>query len=274
MNSKLPFSSEQCKQLFAAVLVHDDLYPNAQLPEFIHLDYSQEQLQACYQICLQVWQLGVQRKTLKKLILKIYKQQDLSPSEQKNYKEIRAKFKHLRFAYVTCCETHQYPKWFNNLTRKMGKFQDAFKNKKFDDMQWCVKRLRRQLNVIVFYMIKREVKQFKPSTPKKFAQYIQNEIKFITLHLKKGKITGKEFHELRKVISRQVALYDNLKTLYPSQYHDNISQYLSTINGLMGSFHDALIINKFNNPDSYYNDTFIIPEEIEHRLTCYIQRYK
>jgi hypothetical protein len=41
------FTSAQCNELFAAVLVHDELYPEAILPDAIHLDYTQEQLSQC-----------------------------------------------------------------------------------------------------------------------------------------------------------------------------------------------------------------------------------
>jgi hypothetical protein len=93
------------------------------------------------------------------------------------------------------------------------------------------------------------------------------------LHLTKKEITGKEFHEMRKVISRQVAMYDNLKTLYPSPYHRNISEYLSTLNGLMGSKHDELIAKKFNKTQDYYKDTFVMPEDIKHRLIELTEKY-
>jgi hypothetical protein len=78
---------------------------------------------------------------------------------------------------------------------------------------------------------------------------------------------------MRKVISRQVAMYDNLKTLYPSSYHRSISEYLSTINGLMGSKHDELIAKKFDKSQDYYTDTFVMPEEIKQRLIDLADKY-
>ncbi|WP_354624307.1 hypothetical protein [Psychromonas sp. MME2] len=274
IDQPLPFTREQCEKLFAAVLVHDDIYPNATLPDEIHLNYSQAQLNQCYQLCLQLWELGVQRQTLKALIFKIYRQHQLDPAEQEVYKDIRAKFKHLRFAYVTCGENHTYPNLFSNLTRKMGKFQDAFKNKKYSNMKWAVNRLRILLTPFVYRFITREVEHFKASSTETFQHYIHSEIDFIRLHLKQSEVTGKEFHETRKVISRQVALYDNLKVLYPSQYHNKISEYLSTINGMMGSFHDDLIITKFADPEKYFEDTFPIPAEIKVRLESYTQKFQ
>ncbi|MFZ1547488.1 MAG: hypothetical protein WAT12_10380, partial [Candidatus Nitrotoga sp.] len=67
---------------------------------------------------------------------------------------------------------------------------------------------------------------------------------------------------------------DNLKILYPSPYHVSISQYLSTINGLMGTMHDELIIKKFKKTQDYYADAFEMPVEIRQRLVALTERYK
>ena len=41
------FSVEQCNELFAAILVHDDVALPAELPDTVHLEYSQYQLTQC-----------------------------------------------------------------------------------------------------------------------------------------------------------------------------------------------------------------------------------
>jgi hypothetical protein len=106
-----------------------------------------------------------------------------------------------------------------------------------------------------------------------FRQYIKNEINFIRLNLAKDKITSHEFHDMRKVISRQVAMYDNFKTLYPSAYHQSISKCVSTLNGLMGSLHDELIAKKFDKTQHYYKDKFVMPVEIRLRLEQLVSKY-
>ena len=77
-----PFPTAQCDALFAAVLVHDDLHPDAALPGTIRLEYTQEQLAACYRICLQLWQEGVDRAALREIIGKIGRERSLSAEEQ------------------------------------------------------------------------------------------------------------------------------------------------------------------------------------------------
>jgi len=268
------FSETQCRDLFAAVLVHDDCYPEASLPQHIHLDYSTEQLNLCYAICLQIWQQGVVREDLMTMIIQLSRQDSFSVDAQLNYKYIRAKFKHLRFAYICFDKNHRYPFIFHRMTILMGKLQDALKNDQTAGVKWLSFLLRLLLSKFCYGFIVREVHGFIASKPESFQQYIYQEINFLRAHIEKVEITSKQFHEMRKVISRQVALYDNLKILFPSTYHNSISEYLSTINGLMGSMHDTLIAKKIEKSQDYYADTFVIPEDIKQRLLTYTRQYQ
>lgn len=265
------FSAEQCDTLFAAVLAHDDIDLNATLPDAIHFDYTPEQLTQCYRICRQLWKDGVDRKTLVGIVEKIYRQRALNAEDQLLFKHVRARFKHLRFAYVACDQKHRYPRVFHWLTAAMGYLQDAFKNEQVAAMGRLAIRTRLLLTHIVYRLIIHEMDRFQPSTTAGFQTYVHQQVGFLRRHLVKEKITSKDFHEMRKVISRLVALYDNLKVLYPSADHDRISSYLSTINGLMGGMHDELIVKKLERTQDYYNDTFKIPEKIEHRLNLFVE---
>lgn len=268
------FSKALCDQLFQAVLVHDDLHLDAVLPTEIHLDYSVEQFERCYQICWQVWSEGTSRTALSKLLEKITRQRILDAQDQLAFKYMRAKFKHLRFAFVTLDHSHQYPHLLHFLTGEMGKLQDALKNQQDAALKralWTVKFFLRKLP---YALMTRRLNQFQPTSVAHFQNYVNSEINFVRTHLAQGKITSKVFHEMRKVISRQVALYDNLKTLYPSTYHDAISRYLSTLNGLMGCMHDGLIIDKFNNNQNYYNSVIEIPADIRLRLNALTAKYQ
>ena len=267
------FSSEQCDALFAAVLVHDELYPEAVLPDSIHLDYTQEQLSQCYQICQQLWQDGPNRQALSQMVDKIYNQGKLNEQDQYEYYCMRAKIKHLRFAYIMFDKSHRYPRVFHLMTAVMGHLQDVLKNAEHSSVWAAALLVRLFLSKSLYAIAVREIEGFKPSTVDSFRQYIKNEINFIRLNLAKDKITSHEFHDMRKVISRQVAMYDNFKTLYPSAYHQSISQCVSTLNGLMGSLHDELIAKKFNKTQDYYKDTFVMPEEIRLRLKEYSEKY-
>lgn len=267
------FSKKQCDDLFAAVLVHDELYPEATLPDAIHLDYTQEQLSQCYKICQQLWQEGPNREALSQMVDKIYKQGELNEQDQYAYYCMRAKIKHLRFACIMFDERHRYPRVFHLMTAVMGHLQDVLKNAQHSSVWPAALLVRLFLSKPLYAIAVKEIQNFQPSTVESFRQYVSEEINFIRLNLAKDEVTSHEFHDMRKVISRQVAMYDNLKTLYPSAYHQSISKCVSTLNGLMGSMHDELIAKKFDKTQHYYKDKFMMPEEIRLRLEQLTSKY-
>jgi len=265
------FSAEQCDALFAAVLAHDDIDLGAQLPETISLDYTPDQLARCFAICKQLWQEGVDRAALVEMIATIARQHAQTAEEQLAFKYLRAKLKHLRFAFVVCDERHRYPRLFHWMTAIMGNLQDAFKNKQYAHVERIAVPVRFFLSRFVYALIGKEIDGFRPSTTESFRRYVHGQLDFIRLNLARDALTSKEFHEVRKVISRLVALYDNLKILYPSADHSAVSRYLGTINGLMGNAHDEMVARKFDKTHDYYADTFALPEEIRQRLTVLVE---
>ena len=276
---KQNFSKKQCDLLFQAVLVHDDIYLDATFPENFHLNYTQHQISQCYKICRQLWQQGVNRSHLHSIFDKIMHDQHLSDDEKLTYQHIRHKCKHLRFAYLVCDENHHCPPSLYDLTRRMGKLQDTLKHKRptsfrenFEEFK-KVRKLKIKTTIPFFTLVRWEINQFKPCSNESFKNYINSKIDFIRLHLAADEVSGKEFHEMRKVISMQVALFDNLKILFPSSYHEQVSQFLSTVNGMMGSFHDGLIVKKFQQKSHYFDDTFQLPEDIRTRLVTIVEAY-
>ena len=267
------FSAAQCDALFSAVLVHDQLYPDAVLPDTIHLDYTSEQLNECFQICQQLWQAGPNRQYLKQMIEKIYSLGELDAEDQYAYYCMRAKIKHLRFAFVMFDEKHKYPMIFHWMTAVMGHLQDVLKNAEHSSVKFAALLVKLFLSKPFYAMAANEIEKFQPSSVESFRQYVLDEMHYIRMNLAKGPVSSHEFHEMRKVISRQVAMYDNFKTLYPSAYHQSISQCVSTLNGLMGSLHDELIAKKFDKTQHYYKDKFVIPDEIRLRLEQLANKY-
>lgn len=267
------FPTPICEALFAAVLVHDDIYPDAELPANIQLNYSQQQLGACYRICRQIWKQGVQRRDLSRIIGMIRRHHALAADDQLQFKYLRARFKHLRFAYAAFDNRHRYPRAFHWLTAIMGYLQDALKNGQAGAVNRSALLLRLLLMRLPFYLIGKEIDNFSPSTPETFAEYVNQQVDVIRSNLDMPRITSKAFHETRKVISRLVAIYDNLKILYPSSEHQNISQYLSTVNGLMGALHDELVAMKFSKTQDYDADAFAWPGDIQRRLVAIAASY-
>ena len=54
-----PFETRFCDDLFAAVLDHDLVDLEAELPGLIHLYYSQDQIVQSYRLSHQLWREGV-----------------------------------------------------------------------------------------------------------------------------------------------------------------------------------------------------------------------
>ena len=267
------FTAEQCDALFAAVLVHDDIHPDAELPGAIHLDYSREQLASCFWICRQIWEEGVNREAFAAVIRKIGRHRSLGPEDQLYFKHARARFKHLRAVFTVIDERHRPPGALQAITAVMGFLQDAFKNDRAAAMSAWGVVLRVLLTRLPCAVVVRSIDGFRAGSAESFRQYVGSEIRFMRESLAREKITSKEFHEMRKVVSRQVALYDTLKTLYPSACHSAVCRYLSTINGMMGGMHDDLIVRKFGSPQGYYADAFELPEEIRRRLQALVDGY-
>lgn len=268
-----PFTPQQIESLFAAVLAHDTLYRDTSLPDAIHLNYTQEQLNQCYSLCQQLFLQGVEQGMLTGLVEKLLMDQSLTPEQQLMFRDVRAKMKHLRFAYLTLGKRHRYPRLFHWLTAALGYLQDAFKNKQTKAIIRFALRSRLFLTRPFYYFVLKEINSFQPSTPEDLRLHINSEVNFLRAKLTKDGVTSREFHEMRKVVSRLVAFYDNLKILYPMEYHNQISLYLSTINGLMGSLHDELIAKKFNKTQNYYSETFKIPADISSRLNALTKKY-
>lgn len=269
-----PFSVAQCDALFAAILVHDDIDLAAELPDSIDLNYSQEQFTRCYQICLQLWQQGVDRKFLIRVAEHARRHRSLDPQTQLTFRNMRAKFKHLRFANMTFDKRHCYPPEFHRIIRKMGNLQDALKHEQYAEVGRNAIFLRLLAINFVYTYSTWKITHFKPTTAAAFRAYVNGEIDFIRQHLAEDRVTGRVFHDMRKVISRQVALYDNLKILYPSAYHRAVSAYLSTINGLMGNMHDELVTAHFDDEQDYESHTIEVPAPIKQRLTALTRKYQ
>ena len=267
------FTVQQCEDLFEAVLIDDVIDPDTHLPEKIHLDYTQAQLLECYYICQQVWEMGVNRREFSQLVKKVYRQRDLNTEDRLIYKHVRAKFKQLRFAFANFDEGHKYPKAFHGITSLMGFLQDSFKGGQRGAVARSAILLRIFLTRIPFSFVERELKQFRPASVESFQTYVYKGIDFIRSKLTKTEITARDFHSIRKIVSRQASFYVALVILYPSQYHNDVFRHLSAINGMMGRMHDDLVEKEHSGAQDYHADTFPIPEEIKQLLSAVVNSY-
>lgn len=267
------FSDAQCDTLFAKVLVNDVVTQGAALPPAVHFAYTQVQLDECYYLGRQVWKDGVNRGSFAALVTAIFCDRVPDAGCQVLFKHVRARFKLLRFAYAVFGSTKRYPPVLDAATKLMGAVQDNFRNERPIATAWNALLLRLLLTRLPYNRMQREVANFQVSTVTEFQNYQLSEIGAIRKSLEKSRFTGKDVHDLRKIISRQVAIFSCLSTLYPSNYHEQVLRYLSSLNGYMGSFHDTLVKRRFLDPVSYCTHEFALPAKIEAGLCAVARSY-
>ncbi len=260
------FTQAQCDALFSAILINDEIDLAATLPEAIRFDYDQTSLDRYFDLCRLIWRTHIDRQECIEIATILARDRQMSDADQLRFKHIRARFKHLRFAFAAFGENHRYPPFFDLMTSVMGNLQDAFKNEKFGAVRTNARIFRLLLTSPMFALLVSETSRFEASTTKGFADYMKKQAQPIRAFLAQPSVTAKEFHDTRKIISRYRACFATISVLTPSPVHDQIAIYLATINGMMGGFHDGLMAGKLNGTLDYHKDRFTLQPQIAVRL--------
>ena len=155
----------------------------------------------------------------------------------------------------------------------MGHLQDDFKNDRLVAVGYRALLVRLLLTRPAYAVLEREFDRLRPTTPESFRAYVIGEMDIVRTRLARPHTAGKDFHAIRKIVSRQASLYVGLATLYPSTYHSEVFKYLSVINGLMGRYHDELIVRRHSGEQNYAADKFEFPAEIRRRLEVLTEHY-
>lgn len=264
------FSQEQVDSLFKAVLIHDDLYEDSAFPPSVSLEYAPAQLREVYDICHQLWRTGADQTALAQIMKALSRVPELTPEDQIVLKQIRARYKHLHFAFIMCDARHAYPTVFHWITGILGELQDVLRNKKPGAARFYAWVMRAFLSALPSHKIARELHHFQPSCTADFKAFVHTQMNEVRSGIMQPEVTGRSFHSLRKVVSRHVCFYDTVSVLYPSHDHDKMVRAVSTVNGLMGSYHDGLIARRLNETQDYDRDRFAIPHDIKQRLSAMV----
>ena len=268
------FSAAQCEALFKALLLHDEINLEVSLPKPRPESYTQVQLNEYFQLSHQLWRDGLSRLLLLEMIEKIYHQGKLDADDKHKFYCMRAKIKHLRYAFLMFDRNHRFPMMFHWMAAVMGYMQDLLKSSQHSSVKRVALLVKLFLTKPIYALVIKKFDKFIPSSSENFHQYLDNSIDFINSKLIKDRLTSHEFHEVRRVISRIVTFYNCIYILYPDNYQYVVLLYLRTINGLMGSVHDDLIVASFNKTQNYHKDTFEMPTVIKQRLMAYVEFYK
>ncbi|MEO3992067.1 hypothetical protein [Pseudocitrobacter cyperus] len=267
------FAPDVLQHLFMAVEEDDYVDSQVSLPSVIDLSCSAEIVHSNYALCLQFWEDGVDREALLRLTLKQAVGDELSPVERMQYKYMRARFKHLRFAQRLYLRQHRAGFLFGKTTVYLGRFQDGFRNQKKDIITFYARLLRICLSAPAWRLMRYSLSHSRLASVEDFVAYRQGQIRTLKAYVTKPALTGREFHDVRKIISQQVSYYDTLRSIAPEHKEARqISRFLAAINGLMGDRHDVMVADDMHNRLSY--DTPVaLDDDIRQRLALLIERF-
>ncbi len=255
----------QLAALTQNILDNDEINLEAYCPANLVPDFTEEELADCYRLAWQLLTSGMSISSTRRLVLSIAIRRSATPEQALSFKLMRARFKKMRFACANYSEQHSPPERLHSITRLMGVFQDAYKSGQNLRTFWC--RLRTNF----FEELREILVKAGLSTVGSFQRYIATEDQHLVAAVQENTpLTARRFHELRKIISRRIALNDTRRALHPTPEFDAVSRFLATINGLMGGMHDDLVLKKTRNELDYDNELFKLPDEIANRIRAWV----
>lgn len=267
------FPLEVSERLFIAVEEDDVVDAEVSLPPTITLRCTSDIIHDNYALCLKFWLDGVNRKELLRLTLKQAAGDELSTDERKQYKYMRARYKHLRFAQRLYLKKHQAGFLFGKTTVFLGRFQDGFRNGKKNIVSYYGNLLRVYLSSPVWWLVNYSLRHSQLESVNGFIAYRQAQMRMLKEIVSSPLLTGREFHDVRKIISQQVSYYDTLRSIDPENKEAlQISRFLAAINGLMGDKHDEMVADDMENRQSY-DAPVALDSNIRQRLELLISRF-
>ncbi|EFB7456765.1 hypothetical protein [Escherichia albertii] len=267
------FPLEVSERLFIAVEEDDVVDAEVSLPPTITLRCTSDIIHDNYALCLKFWLDGVNRKELLRLTLKQAAGDELSTDERKQYKYMRARYKPLRFAQRLYLKKHQAGFLFGKTTVFLGRFQDGFRNGKKNIVSYYGNLLRVYLSSPVWWLVNYSLRHSQLESVNGFIAYRQAQMRMLKGIVSSPLLTGREFHDVRKIISQQVSYYDTLRSIDPENKEAlQISRFLAAINGLMGDKHDEMVADDMENRQSY-DAPVALDSNIRQRLELLISRF-
>jgi hypothetical protein len=254
------FTVQERDDLFVKVLAHDDIYDDPQLPDVIPMAQDSAELFDCFTIVAKLFLDLSSMDLAREFMDMLVKYPAQTADNLAALKHPRARFKHMQFTYHLCSAQHRYPRYLHAATVVMGEVQDALR---YGDLARA-KRLgrlgRAMLSPIGQNWMKREICAFKTSMLPAYHDHIGQQMDVINGFLAKDQVTAHGLHTARKAISRLMAHYDNLTQLNPTPDRIATARFISTLNGLMGGYHDVLVKQKQDGTLDYKNDIIPVPD--------------
>lgn len=184
------FPLEASERLFVAVEEDDVIDEWVSLPSTIALRCTAEIIQDNYALCLQFWLNGVNRQELLHLIRKQSKGEELTSDERKQFKYMRARYKHLRFAQRLYLKKHRAGFLFGKTTVFLGRFQDGFRNGKKNIVSYYGNLLRIYLSPLVWWLVSYLLRHSQLESVNGFIAYRQKQMHILKEIVAKPQLTG------------------------------------------------------------------------------------
>jgi hypothetical protein len=266
------FPEETLRRLFDAVDVDDIVDAHVALPDPIVLACPDETVRRCYALSLQFWEDGFTREDLLRLVEKLLRNVWLSADERLQYKHIRARYKHLRFAQRLYSKGHRSSFVFDLTTRALGHLQDAFRSGRHSGIVRHGLKLRVLLSKPVWSMVQRAMAQTRLDSEPGLIAYQKAEMRRLKKAMARATFAGHEFHMVRKIVSMQVSYYDTLRSLEPNDHAYRMSRFMAAINGRMGSRHDEMVAESLSGR-RHYGTPVPLAKETRSSLETLVARY-
>ncbi|TDT00091.1 hypothetical protein [Erwinia rhapontici] len=267
------FSPETLQLLFSAINEDDLVDENVSLPPRIDVQCTQDSLRENYALCLQYWEEGVDRHELLHLVRELLRGDTLSDNARMQFKYIRSRYKHLRFAQRLYSKKHLSRLWFSKTTVLLGKLQDAFRNSNIRAVKFYAGILCFYLSKPIWNWVYFSLRDMPLDSASHFIAYRKKQIRKLQVLIAKTALTGREFHAVRKIVSQQVSYYDTLRSIDPgNQDFHQISRFLAAINGVMGDKHDEMVADNLSGRRRY-DELAQLDIHLRQRLELLLARY-
>ncbi len=267
------FPTETLDALFAAVEINDVVDRQVGLPAATAQSCTRDTLQTCFALCWQFWRRAVARRELVRLVDTAIRSGDLSAGERIQFKHMRAAYKQLRCALMLYATSHTQPLLFRATVGVLGQMQDASRLGRRMQVRGHGVVLRILLSWPFWNMTRKRVAATRIDTAEGCANFRGRELDQLRQLLQQSVFSGHEFHVMRKIVSRQVAFYDHLRTLESNACVHQMSRFLSAINGLMGARHDGMVRQHVSGARDYATRE-ALPADIRTRLEAWLACFK
>ena len=260
-------------ELMQAIARHDTIYPNPHLPASIEVSLRKKEIRELFQLHADLWHEGLERKKILAIIEQYRSGRIPSAQDIADLKDVRARLKQLRFAFVAFDRSHSAPSAIDDLATTLGHLQDAVKAEKPELVRKEAKSAVDLLTKSKMAKVEKEITDFQPSGKTSFTQWLNEQALEIDESLRAKSLTPKQYHETRKAISRLVAVFDALNTTGPSETTQRTVELLSTLNGKMGGEHDVLVVGKLDGTLDYYEGDVTLAPDVRAMLEEVVERF-